>query len=56
MVLEDILKNVIDRDHQDSTRLISPLKKAEDALEIDTTNFSIETVLDHMFSVINPKA
>ena len=56
VVLEDILKNVIDRDHQDSTRLISPLKKAEDALEIDTTNFSIETVLDHMFSVINPKA
>ena len=55
VVLEDILKNVIDRDHQDSTRLISPLKKAEDALEIDTTNVSIETTLVLMFSKINSK-
>jgi len=55
VVLEDILKNVIDRDHQDSTRLISPLKKAEDALEIDTTNVSIETTLVLMFSTINSK-
>jgi cytidylate kinase len=56
VVYQDILKNVIDRDHQDSTRLISPLKKAEDALEIDTTNVSIETVLEQMFSKINSKS
>ena len=56
VVYQDILKNVIDRDHQDSTRLISPLKKAEDALEIDTTNVSVETVLEQMFSTINSKS
>ena len=56
VVYLDILKNVIDRDHQDSTRLISPLKKAEDALEIDTTNVSVETVLEQMFSTINSKS
>ena len=56
VVYQDILKNVIDRDHQDSTRLISPLKKAEDALEIDTTNVSVETVLEQMCSTINSKS
>tara|TARA_B100000767_G_scaffold275659_1_gene314103 strand:- start:11325 stop:12002 length:678 start_codon:yes stop_codon:yes gene_type:complete len=56
VVYKDILKNVIDRDHQDSTRLISPLKKAQDALEIDTTNVSIETALEQMFSKINSKS
>jgi len=56
VVYQDILKNVLDRDHQDSTRLISPLTKAEDALEIDTTNVSIETALEQMFSIINSKS
>ncbi len=52
VVFEEILKNVVDRDHQDTTRLISPLKKAQDAIEIDTTNFSIEEVLEQMLAVV----
>lgn len=38
---ESILKSIIDRDNYDSTREISPLRKAEDAIELDTTNLSI---------------
>ena len=53
VLFEEILKNVVDRDHQDSTRNISPLKKAEDALEIDTTSFCVEEVFEQMVSYIN---
>ena len=49
---DEILKNVVDRDHQDSTRAISPLKKAADAIEIDTTLFSVEEVFQKMVSTI----
>ena len=52
VLFEEILKNVIDRDHQDSTRAISPLRKAEDAVEIDTTSFSIEEVFEQMMSAV----
>lgn len=53
VLFEEILKNVVDRDHQDSTRDISPLRKAEDALEIDTTSFGEEEVFEQMVSYIN---
>jgi len=53
VLFEEILENVVDRDHQDSTRDISPLRKAEDALEIDTTSFSVEEVFEQMVSYIN---
>ena len=53
VLFEEILKNVVDRDHQDSTRDISPLRKAEDALEIDTTSFGEEEVFEQMVSYIS---
>ena len=52
VLFEEILKNVIDRDHQDSTRAISPLRKAEDAFEIDTTSFSVEEIFVQMMSAV----
>ena len=51
-LFEEILKNVVDRDHQDSTRAISPLRKAEEAVEIDTTLFSVEEVFEQMMLVV----
>lgn len=33
-------------DYKDSHRKVSPLKKADDAIEIDTTNMSIDQVVD----------
>ncbi|MCF0148631.1 MAG: (d)CMP kinase [Clostridium sp.] len=41
-----ILEDIIKRDYIDSHREIDPLKKAEDAIEIDTTNLSIEEVVE----------
>lgn len=43
---EEILKSVIKRDYEDMHRDIAPLKKADDAVLIDTTNMSIDEVVD----------
>jgi cytidylate kinase len=39
---EEILENIMDRDHQDSTREISPLRKADDAIELDNSSLTPE--------------
>ena len=38
---DEILKNVIDRDYQDSHREVSPLRQADDALLLDNSNLTI---------------
>jgi cytidylate kinase len=45
-------KDLSNRDKIDSTREIAPLKKADDAIYIDTTNLSIEQVVDKIISWI----
>ena len=40
--LEEILENVISRDQADMTREISPLRRADDALELDNSYMSVE--------------
>lgn len=49
---EFVKKSLIERDRKDSTREISPLKKAGDAIEVDTTNLSIEGVVDKISLLI----
>jgi len=39
---EDVLKNVQERDYLDSNRKDSPLRKADDAIEIDNSNLTID--------------
>lgn len=46
VVYETILKDIIQRDHNDSTRALNPLKKADDAIELDTTLMSIDDVVN----------
>lgn len=41
---EEVLANVIERDRLDSSRAIAPLKKAQDAIEIDTSSLNVEEV------------
>ena len=43
---DEILANVIERDRIDSTREMAPLKKAVDAIEIDTSELTIDAVFD----------
>ena len=53
--LESIEKEIKSRDHTDSTRKIAPLKKADDAFEIDVTHLTIEEVFNKILSKINSK-
>jgi len=49
---EDVKADLIHRDEQDSGRAVAPLKKASDALELDTTGMTIDSVLDRLESVV----
>ncbi len=49
---KEILDDIIRRDEYDSTREVDPLRKAEDALEIDTTGLNIEEVVSKISSYI----
>jgi len=52
---EDILKAIQERDHRDANRPLYPFKPAEDAHIIDTTNKTVEEVLEYMLSIIKEK-
>ncbi len=47
--LDEIRQQISERDHYDSTREHSPLKKANDAIEIDTSNMTIDIQVDVIF-------
>ena len=53
--LDDIYENILKRDRLDSTREISPLKKANDAIEVDTTGKNIEEVKNLILSLYRNK-
>ncbi|MGA9115252.1 MAG: (d)CMP kinase, partial [Bacteroidota bacterium] len=40
--VEDLQREIEERDRRDSTRVESPLRKAEDAVEIDTSGLTVE--------------
>lgn len=52
---EDILQAIIERDRYDSNRKIAPLRKAEDAIEVDTSNLTVEEVVNKVISMIQPQ-
>lgn len=49
---EEVLKDIIWRDKQDSERAASPLIKVDDAVEIDTSDIGIQETLDLLLSYI----
>lgn len=55
ITLEELKKEIEVRDYKDSHRKVSPLKKAKDAIEIDTTSLSIEQVSDKISSLIKKR-
>jgi len=52
---EDVLENVKSRDHMDSTRKDSPLFKADDAIEIDNSNLTVEQHFDKVLHLVKDK-
>jgi len=53
--LEEIEKQIKKRDYDDSHRIHSPLKKAEDAIELDTSIMSIDEVVETISRLIEEK-
>ena len=51
ITLEEVEKDIENRDYQDMNRAISPLKQAEDAVFLDSSDMGIEEVLETMISV-----
>ena len=52
---EEILKNIIFRDNNDKTSTVAPLKQAEDAVYIDSSDMSIEKVVETVIEIIDRK-
>ena len=52
---EEIFKTIEERDYQDTHRETSPLCKADDAIELDTSNMNIEEVVSSIESLIAQK-
>ena len=55
VTFQETLEDVIRRDRSDMTRAISPLRKAKDAVVIDSTHLSAEEVVEKMIHVIQRK-
>jgi cytidylate kinase len=53
--LEQIRKTIEERDKSDESRAVGPLKPAEDAIVVDTTNLSIEQVVDKLACHVKEK-
>ena len=53
--IEEIYENILKRDKIDSTRKESPLKKANDAIEVNTTSKNIEEVKNEILYIIKQK-
>ncbi|CZQ83567.1 cytidylate kinase [Trichococcus collinsii] len=50
--LEELTEDMKRRDHLDSTRTISPLKKADDAIVLDSTHLEIDEVVKRILGII----
>ena len=49
---EEVLQDIRDRDHNDMTRELNPLRKAEDAIELDTTGLNIDQVVEEVLKIV----
>lgn len=56
VIYEDVLNDVKKRDERDSSRATAPLKPAEDALILDTSDLTIDDVFARAIDFINQKA
>ena len=52
---EDILRDIIERDRNDTNRPVAPLKQADDAVLVDTTNLNLKQSAEEIIRIINEK-
>lgn len=49
--IDKIEEDIIERDHRDMNRAISPLKQAEDAIYVDSSDMTIDDVMERIISI-----
>lgn len=52
---EEVLENIRMRDYNDMNKKVGALKKADDAIIIDSTNFTVDEVVEKVKKIINEK-
>lgn len=52
---EEVLEDIVQRDYNDTHRDVAPLKKADDAIEVDSTNLTLEQSADEIYKIIMEK-
>ncbi len=52
---DEVLQDIIKRDKNDSRRAFAPLKKAEDAVELDTTGLSLQQACAALLETVSQK-
>lgn len=53
--LEEIQKDIEERDERDMNRTVSPLKQAEDAVFVDSSDMTIEQVVSHILEIYHSR-
>ena len=53
--INKIEEDIIARDNQDMTREVSPLKQADDAVLVDSSNMTIDEVIDNIYNLANER-
>jgi cytidylate kinase len=51
----DVLTALLERDRRDSQREVAPLRKAHDAVEVDTAGLTLDEVVDAVVAVVGQK-
>lgn len=52
---EEVKRQIADRDRGDMTRAVAPLRKADDARELDTSNYTLDEVVEWMEKQVRAK-
>ena len=55
VTLEEVLAEMAIRDARDSSRVVAPLRRAEDAIELDSSNLSPTEIVNRMLSVVRER-
>jgi CMP/dCMP kinase len=52
---DEVLRAVVERDRRDSEREVAPLRRADDAVEVDTSELTLDEVVDAVVGIVKGK-
>jgi len=55
VIFNDLLKEISERDKRDTERSVAPLRPADDAVVIDTTELTIEQAVEQVMAICNQR-